>query len=215
MLARSLPITNNLQPITVKPLRGFTLIELLTVLAIVAILAAVLIPTVGAARASADRARTRVQLGQWVLACTQFRQEYGFYPPLGTGHRLATPADTAAFLRALTGRNPDGSAVADPAALGGNTRRIAFLALAASELRDGLLVDAFGNTEFGVLWDADGDGLVRPGVDGPAPAVLSAATGLSFGPTESDLPTAGVRAGIVFYSAGRGASADDMIFSWK
>ncbi len=192
---------------------GFTLLELLTVIAILAILAAIAIPTVTSARTSAAKARTRSQFAQWTLACAQFRQEYGYYPTLGQTNRLTTVEDTQAFIRALTGRNPDGSAVTDPADLGGNTRRIAFLSLAPSDLRDGRLTDAFGNSEFGVLVDRDADGFIRPGVDGEVVA-LASSDGGSIAPSSTDFPSTGVRAGVVFYSAGRGDSIDDLVLSW-
>lgn len=194
--------------------RGFTLVELLGVIAIIVILVSVMVPTVAAARQAAARARTQVRFSQWVLACTQFRQEYGFYPALGTDNRIATPDDTVAFIRVLAGRNPDGTAVTDLTSLGGNFRRIAFLSLAESDLQDGRLADAFGNTDIGVIWDVDGDGLVRPGVDGVAIAV-SGAGGEAMMPSLSVLPASGIRAGVVFYTAGRGESVDDLVVSWR
>jgi prepilin-type N-terminal cleavage/methylation domain-containing protein len=194
--------------------RAFSLIELLAVITIIGVLAALVIPTVAAVHASADRVRTRVQFEQWTMACAQFRQEYGYLPALGTGNKLKTAADTQAFVRMLSGRNVDGSDVAATTDLMGNTKRILFHAFADAELPNGLLTDAFGNTEFGVLCDVDGDGLVKPGVDGVAPAVQSIA-GATLAPSNTDLPPSGVRAGVIFYSAGRGAVDSDLILSWK
>lgn len=193
---------------------AFTLVELLAVITIIGVLAALVIPTIAAVHASADRVRTRVQLEQWTMACAQFRQEYGYLPALGTGNKLKTASDTQAFVRLLSGRNLDGSDVADPSDLMGNTKRIAFHAFADSELQNGLLTDAFGNTEFGVLWDVDGDGLIKPGLDGNVPSVQSAG-GATFTPSSTDLPVSGVRAGVIFYSAGRGTVDTDLILSWK
>lgn len=195
--------------------RAFTLVELLAVLAIVAILLTILIPTVSGARNGVARAQTKVMFNQWALACTQFRAEYGFLPVLSAGNLLATTDDTTAVVRILTGRNSDGSVVVDPATLGGNHRRLTFLTLAAADLAEGRLVDAFGNGEFGVVWDRDGDGWIRPGVDGTVVGVRAADGSGPFSPDATILPATGVRADIIFYSAGRGRSADDLVFSWR
>ena len=210
------------------PPAGFTLIELLGVLAVIALLSSILVSTLGAARSAALKAKTRVQFAQWAAALEQFRQEYGYYPAVATDGRLATAADTAKFVRTLGGRNVDGSAVASTVELNGNTRRIAFHVFTAGDFFDPdhpdggadyggneLLRDAFGNTEIGLLLDCNGDGLVRPGDDGPVATVAGAQSGSGFAPQESDLPAAGVRTGVLIYSAGRGGSQSDMVLSWK
>ena len=147
---------------------------------------------------------------------------------MATDGRLATAADTARFVRTLSGRNVDGSAVTNAADLNGNAKRIAFYSFAAGEFADpadpdggmdgssrGLLCDAFGNTEIGLLVDRNGDGLVKPGDDGTVVAVTAAQSGINVVPAEADLPAAGVRATVLIYSAGRGASQSDLILSWK
>lgn len=211
-----------------KRLTAFTVVELLGVMSIIAILAALLLPTLGAARSAALTARTRAQFAQWSAALEQFRQEYGYYPDVATSGRLAGAADTVRFVRTLSGRNVDGTAVTNAADLNGNAKRIAFYSFAAGEFTDpvssdggangsgqGLLCDAFGNTEIGLLLDRNGDGLVKPGDDGTVSAVTGAQSGVRSTPAETDLPVEGVRAGVLIYSAGRGASQSDLILSWK
>ena len=98
---------------------GFSLVELLTVLAIIAVLSAILVPSMAAARTYALRVKTKVQFAQWTGAMEQFRQEYGFYPAVdgGSGGKVVP----AVFAGALTGRTLDGAADALPENLAGNT----------------------------------------------------------------------------------------------
>lgn len=207
---------------------AFTLVELLAVVAIIAVLMSILVPTLGSARAAARKGRTQVQFGQWAAAFEQFRQEYGYYPSLGVEGKLATAADTLRFVRTLSGRNPDGSAVAEPADLNGNVKRICFCSFTEGDFLDPdhpgngmdfsgneLLCDAFGNVEIAVLIDRDGDGFIKPADDGPIPSVRGAGSAASYAPDESELPAAGIRAGVAFYSAGRGAGGADLVLSWK
>lgn len=70
-----------------RPQRGFTLIELLTVIAIIGILAAIIIPTVGKVRESARFSVNVSNVRQWTLACSLHMQDWrGFMPYQGAGN---------------------------------------------------------------------------------------------------------------------------------
>ncbi len=195
--------------------QGFTLVELLAVMAIVGLLASILIPSAASVRVSAKRAKTKVQFSQWVSAMEQFRQEYGFYPAIdgGSGGKV----DAAVFAGALTGKTFDGSAPATAAHLAGNERFITFYAVTEGELNETrtALADAFGNSDIAVLYDRNGDGWITA-ADGMAPAVTGIDRVARLTPDSRDLNlSTGVRAGVIFYSAGRGVGPGDLVFSWK
>ena len=121
-----------------------------------------------------------------------------------------------AFFIALTGRKPDGNTPGSGENRYGNTKLVSFYNVGENEINSErtALVDAFGNVEIVVLYDKNGDGRITT-ADGARQAVTGS-NGDTFTPDDANLDmTKGVRAGVIFYSAGNGLSVNDLIYSWK
>jgi len=170
---------------------AFTLVELLTVIAIIGILSAIIIPSANSARNAAKKARVRSQFGQWTAAFEAFRQEYGTYPQFSTtaAQRVVNPTGTSTnaqqvhlFHDILTGhrRDPAGAwptttTGTPPPPQAQNTRRIQFINftdndfILQADVTAGLGVagqlnwvrDAFYNTSIAVITDSNLDGVIN------------------------------------------------------
>ena len=216
--------------------QAFTLIELLTVIAIIGILASIIIPTVSSVKASSSKAKTKVQFSEWGAGLELFKQEYGYYPSL-TGASTAPTTDSGVNLgldsttttrfaelmlgKKVTGADLDSSTASTAGTpLNQNKRRLSFYSFSNSELvisgtTASSLSDAFGNTDIYVIMDYNNDGLISSGTPtqdvraGNATDGFTAVTG-----NKPTIPDTGIRAGVVFYSAGRGTGVSDTVTSW-
>jgi len=82
--------------------RGFTLIELLVVVAIIALLVAILIPSLGRARESARTAHCASGMRQWGIALEFYQNDFNRYlPSEGSTGSVAEVEDLAAWFNAL------------------------------------------------------------------------------------------------------------------
>ncbi len=202
---------------------GFTLIELLTVIVIVGIIAAILLPGLSSSRAAATKAQTRVQFAQWATAVVAFRQEYGAYPTfdasgLVNADATGNPAAPHCFHDLLAGRRRDGSPLPDAAGSdprspeAQNRRRLVFYGFGSTEISsDHLLQDASGNTDIAVLVDRNLDGVIDASdYPGGWPAVRG------MRPRAAEIPPAGLRLGVALYAPAPGATAEQPTFvvSW-
>jgi prepilin-type N-terminal cleavage/methylation domain-containing protein len=84
---------------------AFTLVELLTVLAIVAILIGLLIPSLTVIRNTAKEAKQKSQFTEIGLALTAFRNDYGDYPPSSYPNPPGDYCGAQKLAEALLGRD--------------------------------------------------------------------------------------------------------------
>jgi len=175
--------------------QGFTLIELLTVIAIIGILAGIIIPSVGAVRNSAKKAKTQAMFSQWASAIELFRQDYGYYPTFGGSGSISLSSNKAKFVGLLEGTDDEF-----------NTKGIRYYSFPTDAFVDDQgnptgdpddnLVDSFGNDNIYMVVDSDRNGVIP----------------------ESDigaLADSDVRSGVVFYSDKGGNNDFEDIKSWE
>ena len=188
---------------------GFTLIELLAVIAVIGILMAILIPSVGMVQRSAAKSKTRSQFAQYATAYEAFYGEMGYYPSMGaSGSEFALEGHNAVFIETLSGFSADGGNPATPYARKANPRRLRFYTFAESEFGlpgtdvEGELVDGLDNPHIYVVIDRDRDGVIKPA---------------DFSALDSALrPANALRGGVFFYSAKTGDNPDwEWILSWE
>lgn len=202
---------------------GFTIIELLTVMAVIGILSAILIPTVASVRRSANKAKTKVQFSQWAAAIEAFRNEYGYYPQFSNNkvNDGATSTGDHLFHDILAGRRRDGSAIGTTASAQ-NRKRIAFYSFSEGDFTPSdsttpnLIQDAFENTDIAVIVDRDLDGMITSNdYNGSLPLVNGMRP--TSGTASADFPSTGLRLKVVFYAPDPQADAANpgFIFSWK
>jgi prepilin-type N-terminal cleavage/methylation domain-containing protein len=218
-------------------LRGFTLMELLTVITVIGILAGIIIPTVHGVQIRARKVKTRAQFSQWANAMELFRAEYGYYPKIDgaggkSGKAEPNQINTDKFAVALTGRHFNGedsdlrASSAQSSVKCGNLQLITFYTIGEGEVggtdAQPKLKDAFGNTEIAVLYDTNYDGIINATDISVLPPVKADAGGKYTPDANADFNfPIGIRAGVIFYSAGPGDPGDraidstDAVFSWK
>jgi len=226
------PSASSVQRSARRRSRGFSLLELLAVIAVIGILAALIFPSIGAARKSANRAKTKVQFAQWAAAIESFRSEYGYYPAFHSSHLVNGGATTTLngehlFHDILAGRKRDGSELAAGSAPATqNRKRIPFYSFGEGEFTDAnavyphFLRDAFENLSIAVLVDRNLDGRIDNS-DYPSYPMVALPDGTtarpSSGGNDTDIPATGLRTGVVLYCAAPNATANDpqFIFTWK
>lgn len=219
--------------------RGVTIIELLTVVAVIGILAAILIPTTSGARVAANKAKTRTQFSQWGAAFENFRQEYGNYPQLFTNgaQKLVNQGATVQitgnhlFHDILAGKRRDGSQLQGATtgnplpAITQNSRRIGFINFTDSDFvlqadvnagrntaaQLNFIRDAFYNTSIAVVADSNLDGVINGRDASPYPSVVVSGSTTQIRPTTvvTTAVTGGIHAGVIFYCAPPGATTEN------
>jgi prepilin-type N-terminal cleavage/methylation domain-containing protein len=92
----------------VRPRKGFTLIEMLIVVSVIAILAALLLPTISAVRLSAKKKATRLLVEGIVAGLKRYYTDFDEYPPSSLAKPGGVPYEPGSIYKYLCGDKGQG-----------------------------------------------------------------------------------------------------------
>ncbi len=199
---------------------GFTLIEILVVIAVVGLLAAILVPVVGAAMKKVRETTTKSKFTSWVTAIEQYKQTYQYYPILETGRTVGTDEHydlgdgslSLNFVKALSARDPaTGDKISKSDQKSFNTKAKEFFSFSQEDFTQddgtvdyGTLVDGFGNKHIHVVMDTDGN-----------KRVVVPSSYLPDDATDAETDSNGLMKTVIIFTSKNDGDDYESVYSWR
>jgi type II secretory pathway pseudopilin PulG len=203
-----------------KKNRAFTTLELIVVIATIAILASLILPTFGKVKRSMYANQSKIQFSRYVLGLNAYYREYGYFPQIvSSGTALTadtvielTAASSENLIRALSGKKTDGVNPLPPADEYLNPNGIQFTEFSDDDFfkkTDGsidrtLLADRFNNRTIYLVVEDDSD----------EDAVIPYSAFSSYTSIQEKVSTAGLREKVAIFTVGNNDNSIDVV-SWK
>jgi type II secretory pathway pseudopilin PulG len=200
--------------------RAFTTLELIVVIATIAILVSLILPTFGKVKRSMYASQSKLQIGRYVFGLIAYHSEYGYFPQI-TAKGTALESDkvitlnvtsSANLIRALSGKNIDGVSALSSTYEYLNPNGTQFIEFSDSDFAknaDGsvnhsLLADRFNNPNIHLIVEDDTDG----------DAVIPQSAFNDYATIKEKVPSTGLRGRVAIFTVGDNDTSIDVV-SWE
>jgi type II secretory pathway pseudopilin PulG len=201
-------------------IRAFTTLELMVVIATIAILASLILPTFGKVKRSMYANQSKIQFSRYVFGLNAYFREYGYFPRIvSPSNALASDqvialnaASSPNLIRALSGKETDGVSTLSSTNDYLNPNGTQFVEFsdddftknADGSINRNLLADRFHNPAIYLVVedDSDSDALMPQSVFSGHPTI------------KEKVPAEGLREKVAIFTVGNNDSSIDVV-SWK
>jgi type II secretory pathway pseudopilin PulG len=205
-----------------KKNRAFTTLELIVVIATLAILASLILPTFSKVKRSIGANQSKIQFSRYVFALNAYHREYGYFPRIiAPGSDLtpetvitlnATATHFPNLIRALSGKETDGVSALTSVNEYLNPNGTQFIEFSDDDFfknTDGkidrnLLADRFNNSSINLVVEKDSD----------ADAIIPQSVFSSYATIKEKVPAEGLREKVAVFTVGNNDTSIDVV-SWK
>ncbi|MDR1590968.1 MAG: type II secretion system GspH family protein [Puniceicoccales bacterium] len=204
-----------------KKNRAFTTLELIVVIATIAVLASLILPTFGKVKRSMYANQSKIHFSRYVFGLNAYYREYGYFPQIVTqgtalnADQIITLSTTSSenLIRALSGKDIDGDALSSAHEyLNPNGTQFVefsdddFLKKSDGTIDYSILADRFNNRDIHLIVEDDSDdNAVIP---------QSAFNDTAYTTIKEKVPSTGLREKVAIFTVGNNNTSIDVV-SWK